>query len=58
VGLGTDLDGGFDAAGSAMQDTRQFPELARKLRKHFSPPQVEGVMGANWLEFLARSLPD
>ena len=58
VGLGTDLDGGFDAKGSAMHDTKQFPELARRLRKHFSAPQVDGVMGANWLEFLARSLPD
>lgn len=58
VGLGSDLDGGFDAKGSAMQDTKQLAELARRLRKHFSPSQVEGVMGANWLEFLARSLPD
>jgi membrane dipeptidase len=57
VGIGSDLDGGFDAEHSAMQDTRQFAELTRKLRRHFNAPQVEGIMGANWIEFLERSLP-
>ncbi len=57
VGLGTDLDGGFDAAHGAMQDTKQFPELSSKLRQHFNASQVEGIMGTNWLEFLERSLP-
>jgi membrane dipeptidase len=57
LGLGSDLDGGFDAKHSAMQDTKQFTELSRKLRKHFSPSQVEGIMGTNWLGFLAASLP-
>jgi len=57
VGLGSDLDGGFDAKHSAMQDTRQFGDLSRKLRKHFSASQVEGIMGTNWLDFLAISLP-
>jgi len=58
VGLGSDLDGGFDAKHSAMQDTKQFSELSRKLRKQFSQSQVEGIMGTNWLTFLERSLPD
>ncbi len=57
VGVGSDLDGGFDAKHSAMQDTRQFTDLSRKLRKQFSASQVEGVMGTNWLGFLAASLP-
>ncbi|HEY6875901.1 MAG TPA: membrane dipeptidase [Candidatus Dormibacteraeota bacterium] len=57
VGLGTDLDGGFNAKGAALQDTRQFADLAKKLRKHFSAQQVEGVMGENWLGFLRASLP-
>jgi membrane dipeptidase len=57
VGIGSDLDGGFDARHSAMQDTKQFTELSRKLRKQFSASQVEGIMGANWLRFLADSLP-
>ncbi len=58
VGLGSDLDGGFDAKHSAMQDAKQFSELSRKLRKQFSASQVEGIMGTNWLGFLARSLPE
>ena len=57
VGLGSDLDGGFDAKHSAMQNTSQLSELSRKLRKHFSRAQVEGIMGKNWLDFLASSLP-
>jgi hypothetical protein len=27
------------------------------LRLHFNRSQVEGIMGANWLAFLDRSLP-
>ncbi|HEV2218667.1 MAG TPA: membrane dipeptidase [Candidatus Dormibacteraeota bacterium] len=57
VGLGSDLDGGFDAEHSAMQDTRQFGELATKLRKQFRASEVEGIMGTNWLRFLGDSLP-
>ncbi len=58
VGMGTDLDGGFDAKHAAMKSTTQFATLERKLRKHFSPAQVEGVMGENWLRFLKNSLPE
>jgi len=57
VGIGTDLDGGFDSMYAAMRDTRDFATLQRKLRKHFSATQVEGIMGTNWIEFLRRSLP-
>ena len=57
VGLGTDLDGGFDAEHSAMQNTRQLGALAGKLRRHFSAGQVDGIMGENWLRFLEASLP-
>jgi membrane dipeptidase len=57
VGIGTDLDGGFDAKHAAMKDTRSFSALEKKLRKHLSASQVEGVMGGNWLRFLASSLP-
>jgi membrane dipeptidase len=57
VGLGTDLDGGFDAKHAAIGDTRDFATLQRKLRKHFTAEQVEGIMGANWLRFLGRALP-
>ena len=57
VGIGTDLDGGFDAKYAAMHDTRDLATLQRKLRKHLSAAQVEGIMGTNWLRFLSDSLP-
>jgi membrane dipeptidase len=57
VGLGTDLDGGFDSKQAPMSDLGELKDLAARLRRHFSKAQVEGVMGNNWLEFLRRSLP-
>jgi membrane dipeptidase len=57
VGLGTDLDGGFDSRHSPLEDLAQLKDLQPLLRKHFSRPQVEGVMGTNWLRFLEASLP-
>jgi membrane dipeptidase len=57
VGLGTDLDGGFDARESPIKDMSGLKELATRLRRHLSKEQVDGVMGNNWLEFLERSLP-
>jgi membrane dipeptidase len=58
VGLGTDLDGGFDSRHAPLSNLSQLKNLPVRLRKHFSREQVEGVMGTNWLEFLARALPD
>jgi len=57
VGLGTDLDGGFDSKHAALQDTKEFATLRPKLRHIFSAEQVEGIMGGNWLRFLKTSLP-
>jgi membrane dipeptidase len=57
VGLGTDLDGGFDAKHSAMRDTREFATLRTKLRRAFTAEQVEGILGNNWLRFLKENLP-
>jgi membrane dipeptidase len=58
VGLGTDLDGGFDSRQGPIQDLAELKELPPRLRRHFNRAQVEGVMGGNWIEFLGRSLPD
>jgi membrane dipeptidase len=58
IGLGTDLDGGFDASQAPVSDLGELKELAARLRTHFSRAQVDGVMGDNWLGFLGRSLPD
>lgn len=57
VGLGTDLDGGFDARYAPFDSMSKLKDLPLRLRKHFSRAQVEGIMGGNWLEFLERSLP-
>jgi membrane dipeptidase len=57
MGLGTDLDGGFDAREAPIKSLAGLRELETRLRRHFTRAQVEGIMGANWLEFLSRSLP-
>ncbi|HVH63253.1 MAG TPA: membrane dipeptidase [Candidatus Dormibacteraeota bacterium] len=57
VGLGSDLDGGFDAGQAPLDDLTKLKELRVRLRRHFSRRQVDGIMGENWLEFLSRSLP-
>ncbi len=58
VGLGTDLDGGFDSRHAPLSNLAELKSLPARLRKHFSRADVEGIMGANWLGFLRRSLPD
>ena len=58
VGLGTDLDGGFDARQAPLNDLAELRELRARLKRHFTSTQVEGVMGENWIEFLEISLPD
>jgi membrane dipeptidase len=58
VGLGTDLDGGFDARQAPMKDLTELRELRARLTTRFSKQQVDGVMGGNWIEFLGRALPD
>jgi membrane dipeptidase len=57
VALGTDLDGGFPAAYAPLGSLSELRKLPPLLRRHFSPAQVEGIMGGNWMEFLGRSLP-
>src|SRR5438105_13714638 len=57
VGIGTDLDGGFDSRQAPIDDLAKLKELPARLRLHFNRAQVEGIMGANWLAFLERTLP-
>ena len=57
IGIGTDLDGGFDARLSPIDSLTRLKELPARLRLHFNRAQVEGIMGGNWLAFLGRSLP-
>ena len=57
VGLGTDLDGGFDARYAPFDSLTKLKQLPARLRLNFNRAQVEGIMGGNWLAFLERSLP-
>jgi membrane dipeptidase len=58
VGLGTDLDGGIDSRYGPIHDLGELKRfLPGMLGRHFGAAQVEGIMGANWIEFLGRSLP-
>jgi membrane dipeptidase len=58
VGIGTDLDGGFDSKQAAIDGYGAMRELRAKLRMHFTQTQVDGIMAGNWLSFLERSLPE
>jgi len=58
VGIGSDLDGGFDARYAPIDKMEKLKELPPRLRRHFNKTQVEGIMGNNWLSFLDRSLPE
>ena len=57
VGIGTDLDGGFDARYAPLDDLIKLRELRARLRLHFTQTQVDGIMGGNWLSFLEKNLP-
>ena len=57
IGLGSDLDGGFGAREGPFGELSKLKDLPPMLRRHFNRAQVEGIMGGNWLDFLARSLP-
>ncbi|HLH69140.1 MAG TPA: membrane dipeptidase [Candidatus Dormibacteraeota bacterium] len=56
VGLGTDLDGGFSAAQAPLRRLEQIGELRRLLLQRFTKRETEGILGANWIEFLRRNL--
>ena len=57
IGLGTDLDGGFGSKQAPLSDLSELKTLKHKLRHHFTPTDVEGILGHNWLKFLESSLP-
>jgi membrane dipeptidase len=58
VGIGTDVDGGFDSRYAPYDDLSQLKQLPAMLRAHFNRAQIDGIMGGNWLDFLGKSLPD
>lgn len=58
VGIGSDLDGGFDASRAAIRSLEGMKELRTALLRRFSAGDVDGIMGGNWLRFLDTALPD
>ena len=59
AGIGSDLDGGFGAADiptplDSIADLRLIGEALGE--KGYSPDDVAGIMGGNWVEFLRRTL--
>ena len=60
VAIGTDFDGGFglDKTIDGLDSVADLRLIGDALhRRGFSPAQVEGVLGANWLRLLRRALP-
>lgn len=60
VGLGTDLDGGLgrDDIPEEITTAADLPRVADALSSAgFSDDDVTGIMGQNWLNFFARTLP-
>lgn len=57
VGIGSDLDGGFDRTHAVVDSLQQMAQVAEALCAEFSATEVAGILGANWLRFLEESLP-
>ena len=61
VGLGSDFDGGFGVSEApegldTVADLRSIGEMLTA--RGYSAPDVEAVMGGNWLGLLSRTLPE
>jgi membrane dipeptidase len=61
VGLGTDFDGGFGLEAlplglDSIADLRFIGDAL--MARGYSPPDVEAVLGGNWLSLLRRALPE
>lgn len=60
VGLGSDFDGGF-GLGRVPEGLDSVGDLGligdRMAARGYAPPEIEAIMGGNWLGLLRRSLP-
>ncbi|HET6445798.1 MAG TPA: membrane dipeptidase [candidate division Zixibacteria bacterium] len=59
VGLGTDFDGGFgvEAIPAEISGVSDLPLIAKALGNYgYSDPDIQGIMGDNWLRILRSSL--
>lgn len=57
VGIGSDFDG-FDTPVPGLEHPGKFGTLRDLILKRFPPDVTDGVLGGNWLRFLARELPE
>ncbi len=60
VGIGSDLDGGFGLEGSPVEldSYTGVPRLGQALATAgWQPDDIAGLLGGNWLRWLARALP-
>ncbi|MCL4261901.1 MAG: membrane dipeptidase [Anaerolineae bacterium] len=60
VGIGSDLDGGFGAADipAELDSVADLAKIGDKLRERgYDQPDVENIMGGNWLTLLRQTLP-
>src|SRR5262249_47892800 len=58
--LGSDFDGGFgvESTPDAFDSIADLSKLAGALaQRDYSPADIEGILGGNWLRFLSHALP-
>jgi membrane dipeptidase len=61
AGIGSDFDGGFgvEAVPAEIDTVADLAKLADGLRaRGYADPDVEAIMGGNWLSLLRRGLPE
>ncbi|MGD8554660.1 MAG: membrane dipeptidase [Anaerolineales bacterium] len=61
VGIGSDFDGGFglQSAPTGLDSVAELQQIGDALRpRGYSAEEIEGVLGANWLRVLRRTLPE
>lgn len=61
LGLGTDFDGGFGLASTpvGLDSVGDLGLIGEALRvRGYRPPEVEAILGGNWLRLLRRHLPE
>ena len=60
VGIGTDMDGGFGGENipEEIATSADMPRIADALKSSgFADPDIEGILGGNWVRFFTEHLP-
>jgi membrane dipeptidase len=61
VGIGSDFDGGFgvEETPTGIDTIVDLHKIVNLLRERgYSDSDIQGIMGANWQQFLNRALPE